>query len=180
MKNRTLTRGLVRAVATSAMLAVLAGAAPGPVLADGVRPLPPFTVVSATGQDVSASHLTTEARWVLICVKPGATATSRLLAALASWQLPPATMNSLVFVVEGSVERASAYLASQPDPRASGLVWYADPDGRAARALGVTGALTLQGIRDGAIDWTVAGVLNDPAAFESVLRTWIGAPSAVR
>jgi hypothetical protein len=170
----------VRGVLLAAVIAVMVGVAAGAAFAAEARPLPSFTVVSPEGREVTASSLTTEARWVLIYLKPGGTATSRLFAALAGWQFSPESMKRLVFIVEGPVDKTAAYLAKQTASGLGDLVWYADPEGNAAQALGLTGAPALMGIRDGAIDWTLAGVLNDPAAYASVVRTWIGAPPAVR
>jgi len=53
------------------------------------------------------------------------------------------------------------------------LTWYADPERVAATALELSGAPVLIGVRNGAVEWQVGGVLNDPAALESVVRSWV-------
>jgi hypothetical protein len=155
-------------------LALMAAAA-GTTFAAQFRPLPAFTVVAPDGRDVPSSSLTSEARWVLVYVKPDAAATSRLLKALAEWRLAPEQVRRIVLVVEGRRDQVAAFIAAKWATENGDLMWYADAGGEAASALGLTGAPALKGVRAGAIEWALEGVLNDPAAFESVVRTWIGA-----
>lgn len=172
------TAGLVRAAAAAAAVAALLGAVPARAIGtEGAGPIPPFTVVSPDGRAVPSASLTAESQWVLVSVRPGSKAASSLLEALAGWQFPPAAAGRLVFVVEGPLEQAGAYMAGAFQGGEGRPAWYADPDGQAGVALGATGSLTLHGIRGGAIQWTVDGVLGDPAACEPVLRTWAGAPA---
>ena len=147
--------------------------------ADG-RPLPSFTVVAPDGRAVQAPDLTGESRWVLVYIRPAGPAAQKLLVSLADWQLSAEMSRRLVLLVEGPVEKAAAYLGKEAGTVPGGFSWYADPDGRAAKAIGFTGAPALLGVRDGAIEWTLTGVLNDPSKYESVVRTWIGAAPAVR
>lgn len=51
--------------------------------------------------------------------------------------------------------------------------WFADPDGSARLALRITGTPFILGVTDGQIAWSLAGVLNDPRALESVMRGWV-------
>ena len=51
--------------------------------------------------------------------------------------------------------------------------WLADPDGAAWKALRLTGTPFILGIKDSQIVWSLAGVLNDPAVLESVIRSWV-------
>lgn len=139
------------------------------------RPLPSFSVAAPDGREVSSSSLTGETQWVLVYVRPGAVATTRLLEALAAWQLAAEHVTRIVLIVEGPADKAAEYLAGAWKPESGTLTWYADADGQAARALGLTGAPALKGVRAGAVAWSLEGVLNDPAAYEPTLKTWIGA-----
>ena len=139
------------------------------------RPLPSFSVAAPDGREVFSSSLTGETQWVLVYVRPGAVATTRLLEALAAWQLAAEHFTRIVLVVEGPADKAAEYLAGAWKPESGTLTWYADTDGQAARALGLTGAPALKGVRAGAVAWSLEGVLNDPAAYEPTLKTWIGA-----
>ena len=164
-------------VAALAMMGTVAGAG---ALAPGSGPLPAFTVVSSSGAAVPSARLSGEPRWLLVWARPGAAATKKLLTALVEWQLPQDSCRRIVVVFEGPAAKAAAYLASLGDSADSGAAWYADENGTAASALGITGAVALRGVRDGAIEWSLDGVLNDPAAFESVLRAWVDAAPAAR
>jgi len=139
------------------------------------QPLPAFSVAAPGGGTVNAAALSPEPQWVLLYVRPEAVATTRLLEALAAWQLPPDALRRIVLVVEGPADKASAYMAAKWTAANPPLAWYADPEGQAAAALGLTGAPALKGIKSGAVEWSLEGVLNDPAAYEPTLRTWIGA-----
>ena len=143
------------------------------------RPLAAFSVLAPDGREVPGTGMSSEPRWLLVYVKPGAVATDRLIAALGRWDLPADALKRLVLIVEGPVEQASEYLA----PRLTADVafrWYADPGGRAARALGFAEAPAFQGVAGGEVSWTLTGVLGDPDAYESVVRAGIGAPAAAR
>ncbi len=142
--------------------------------------MPSFTAVAPDGRLVRGQDLASEPRWVLVNLRPGAAAANKLLASLAGWQLTAETSKRLVLVVEGPVDVAAAWLGKQSGLPPSGLAWYADPDGGAAQALGFAGAPAVLGVRDGAIEWSLTGVLNDPSKYESVVRTWIGAAPVAR
>lgn len=167
------------ALIAMALVAAVAQAGQPPTPAQG-RPLPSFTVVAPGGRVVDARGLTGESSWVLVYVRPGGHAARRLLASLAGWQLPAEMAKRLVLVVEGPADQATAYLAREAGPTRGGLAWYADPDGGAAGALGFVGTPALLGVRDGAIAWTLTGVLTEPSTYESVVRAWIGAAPSAR
>jgi hypothetical protein len=40
-------------------------------------------------------------------------------------------------------------------------------------ALRLTGTPVLVGVKQGMIQWAISGVLNDPAALESAVKTWV-------
>ena len=173
------TVAVVPVVLVVAALGALAVAGRPASAADG-QPIPSFTVVAPDGRQVRSPELTGESRWVLVYVRPAGPAAQKLLVSLADWQLSAEMSRRLVLLVEGPVEQAAAYLGKAAGPALGGFSWYADPDGRAAKALGFAGAPAVLGVRDGAIEWTLTGVLNDPSKYESVVRTWIGAAQAAR
>lgn len=167
------------ALVAMALVAAAAQAGQPPTAAQG-RPLPSFTVVTPDGRTVGTADLTGEPQWVLVYVRPGGAVTRKLLASVAGWQPASAPPGRVVLVVGAPAETAAGYLAKEVGSSSSGWAWYADPDGRAARALGFAGAPALVGVREGAASWTLTGVLNEPSKYESVVRTWIGAAPAVR
>jgi hypothetical protein len=54
----------------------------------------------------------------------------------------------------------------------SRITWFADPDGSAARALKVEHTPAIAGIEHGAVQWSVAGVLNDPSGVKPLIVRW--------
>ena len=75
--------------------------------------------------------------------------------------------------MRGPSAAAAAYIAERLPPEAAAVAWYADETNDAARALEIQGAPVLVGVERGEIKWTISGVLNDPKALESVVRTWV-------
>ena len=171
----------IRALACLGLaFAVLAsmGAGPSQGPSSGSRPLPSFGLFAPDGHHVSSSALGGDVPWVLIYLKPDGPATPKLLSALAQWALPPDLARRVVLVVQGPLDVAAACLSAGPPSDGVVLAWYADPNGQAAQALALTGAPAIRGVRAGAMHWALDGVLNDPMAYESAIRTWIGAPAA--
>jgi hypothetical protein len=74
--------------------------------------------------------------------------------------------------VGGPADQAASFVAGRGDQFAA-VRWFADPGEAAWRAMRFTGTPSLVGVRDGQIQWTIAGVLNDPKALESVVRSWV-------
>jgi hypothetical protein len=136
------------------------------------RPLPPFTVTSAAGAPVASSALSGESRWVMLYVTPDCRSCTRVLRALKDWQSERLIARTVV-VVRGRADQAAPYIAQQLPPEVAAIRWHADEEGQAWRALELKGTPVLMGIDNGKIKWTLAGVLNDPKALESVVRTWV-------
>jgi hypothetical protein len=136
-------------------------------------PLPAFTAVAASGVAVTSDRLNAADRWVLVYVVPGTVVCDRLLRAVDEWTVSDGSR--VVVVAAGP----AAVLTESIRPLLTGsssIALYADPDGSAAGALGVTTGAALVGVADGALHWMVQGVLNDPRMVESVVRSWLRVP----
>jgi hypothetical protein len=138
------------------------------------RALPDFEVVSATGTAAPAAGLTTEARWLLAYVKPGSRPCDQLMNALEHWKIH-GLWERTVLVVGADLEGARAYVQSRLPKRAEEATWFADTEESAWKALNLKGVPVLLAVQDGRIAWTLSGVLNDPEALESVVRSWVEA-----
>jgi hypothetical protein len=136
------------------------------------RPLPAFSVVAAGGETRASGALSAEPRWVLMYVTPGCRSCDRLLQALKDWQSPQLLARTVV-IVRGPSAAAAAYIGERLPQEAAGVAWYADQAGEGAQALDLKGAPVLLGVERGEIKWTISGVLNDPKALESAVRTWV-------
>jgi hypothetical protein len=136
------------------------------------RPLPAFTVTSPAGNGVTSAALSSEERWVLIYVSPDCRSCDRLLASLKEWQSPQLTSRTVV-IVRGPAAAAAAYVAARLPAEVAAIAWYADERSEAWQALSLKGTPVLIAVERGEIDWTIAGVLNDPKALEPVVRRWV-------
>jgi len=132
------------------------------------RLLPRVTVISTGGAPVASDRLSSSDRWLLIYVAPACVSCQRLLRALDGWHLPQVS-ERVVVVVRGSREA----IDTEVSPMLSALQVYEDPEGNLARPLDLTGAPALLGIEHGRIDWSIDGVLNDPAIVEPLARSWL-------
>ena len=157
-----------------AVLLVAAAACATVPTADAAGPLPPFQVQRPDGSPAAGTELGGE-RWLLVYVVPASVGADRLLPVLEEdWN--DALAESLVFVVAAAPEEARAYLERKGGSAlAESVRWYADPDRSAARALELQGGLALFGVEQGAVDWKLDGVLEDPAAVTPVLKAWVEA-----
>lgn len=135
-------------------------------------PLPAFTATAADGTLVASGDLSAETQYVLVYVKPNCQPCDRVLSLIKAAKSPQFT-SRVVVVVNGDVSSGARYVARLVPPEAGPLTWYADSDGSAYRALRMSGAPMLVGVKGGRVMWSIAGVLNDAATVESVVRTWV-------
>ena len=163
---RTPARGCVAV----ALIACALGAA-APVRAVERGPLPAFQLLTLERAAVESAKIGPAGQWLLIYTTPTSAASARLLAAMKQWESPGLDARTVVVVgaaVDKAAEFAQQHAADYPAVR-----WFADPDGAAWKALRLTGTPFIVGIRDNQIVWSLAGVLNDPAVLESVIRSWV-------
>lgn len=159
-------------LAAGLVCAVPAAAAP-----QDVQPPPGFAVASASGAQVPSARLLAGPNRVLVYATAGTSSAAALVEALAAWRLELAAARRISVIVGGPADAIAAMMEAAGRMPAAGVAWFADTEGHAAKALGITGAVTLVGGRDGAVHWTVGGVLHDPAAYEPVVRAWLAAPA---
>lgn len=138
--------------------------------AAGQQPLPTFSVLAPGGAAVSSVQLSPTPQWVLVYLTPGQKSSDDLVKALAGWQLPPAR---IVVIARASLTDARAYVERASPAGPAPVAWYADTTDAAWHALQVRSTPMLSGVRDGALQWTISGVLNDPAMVEPVIRSWV-------
>jgi hypothetical protein len=144
-----------------------------PIHAGEQRALPAFTVVAPGGAAAPGQQLSAEQRWLILYVTPGCRSCDQLIASLKEWHTPQLAARTVV-IVRANPADAAEYIASHMPAEASDISWYADAASSAWQALALTGAPVLVGVESGQIKWTISGVLNDPAALEPVVRSWIG------
>lgn len=158
---------------TAAVVAVLLALAAQQATAIERRPLPTFQVAALDGTAVASPQLAVGGQWLLVYVAPGCAPCDRLLAAFKAWQTPDLLARTVI-VVGGTTDGAKAYLAAALPPEVSAIRSYADPLASAWTSLQLTGTPVIIGVKDGAVNWSISGVLNDPRALESAVKTWAG------
>jgi hypothetical protein len=140
---------------------------------DAPRALPAFSVIDADGRAVGSHSFAQQGRTLVVYIKADCRACDQLLGAISrvgSDSLAP----RLVLLIGAPVEGA-ATIAERAVPQGlRGATWYADREGDAWTALGLTGLPVMMGVDGETIAWTLRGA-QDRRLLESVVRTWIGA-----
>jgi hypothetical protein len=162
-----MTMRILAAIGAAAIMGTAATAAAQPR-----QPLPVFSVVDAGGAEVASANLTSQERWLLIYMSPECSPCELLMKSLRRWTSPEMLARTVI-VVAGTPEGARGFIEQHAGTELAGITWYADPEGKAAAALKVKSSPALAGIRAGQINWRLAGVLNEPGALQSIVRTWV-------
>ena len=158
----------LRSAAAAALVAALGMAAVGAV---EKGPLPAFQVAALDGAAVASSQMGPSGQWLLVYVTPTSAASARLLGGMKAWETPALDLRTVVVV--GAPVADTAAFARERAAEFPAVRWFADPEGAAWKALRLTGTPYILGIRNGQVVWSLAGVLNDPKALESVVRSWV-------
>ena len=139
------------------MIAAVAGLLTSASAGAADRPLPEFAVSSSDAATVSSAELGDGNHWLLVYVRPDCAPCDAVayLWAEEDAPAPPARVR----VIVGTASPATLARVQASYPMLNGATWYADANGEAARALGLTGAPVLLGMRGSAIAWTSQGLL---------------------
>ena len=136
------------------------------------RPLPAFEVVTSEGAAVSSAQLSSEAQYLLVYVNAASSTSRRLLDALGDWATPELARRTVV-VIGGTPQEAQRFIETGMPVSLQGTARYFDTGRSAWQALNLRGSPVLIGVRDGRTEWSLSGVLSDPAALKSVVLTWV-------
>jgi hypothetical protein len=151
---------------TSGLALALAFAAAGSA---EPRPLPAFTVAGLDGAAASSATLVREGQWLLVYVRPHSGPARTVLTALQKGRPGPAA-SKVVVVVGGTAGGARALAAEFVGLKDA--AWYVDTSEEAFRALGLAGVPVVLGLRDGGIEWSLAGVTPDGKRLAALLSSW--------
>jgi hypothetical protein len=154
-------------VAVAVLAAMVLGTA---VTARAAEPrmLPALNVTTLEGVSVESQTIVKPERWLLVYVRPQSGPSRSLLAALEKAR--GATPATVAIVVGG--DRAAANALAGDFPGLTLASWYVDARGEAFRALALTGVPVVLGMREGGIEWSLAGVVPDRKTLPSVLASW--------
>jgi hypothetical protein len=161
---------MLHALSTLALVAMMSGFQANAPRAD--RTLPAFQVTSPDGTTAASTQLSPESQWLLVYVNPASATTKRLLQAMRTWDAPE-LVSRTVLIFQGRAAEAQTFMDASLPEELRGMRWYADPDRSAWNALHLTGSPVLIGVANGRSDWSLSGVLGDPAALKSVVLTWV-------
>lgn len=138
----------MRFVQTAMVMAVVLLAGGRGIASAQDRPLPDFLVHGAADQEIASSVMSVQPKWLLVYVAPDCRPCNTLMRALPRWQSAE-LMVRVVLVVAGKTADAKAWVEKSLPPEMQNLTWFADPERAAAKALKLTGAPVLIGVRNG-------------------------------
>src|SRR5207244_814556 len=116
----------------------------------------------------SSAELADGNHWLLIYVRPDCAPCDAVAYLWTEGDAPAAPAR--VRVIVGGATAATLGQVQARYPMLNGAAWYADSNDEAARALGLTGAPVLLGMRGAAIAWRSQGLL---AITRSQISGWI-------
>ena len=143
---------------TSRLIIVAVAGLLAPAPAGAVdRPLPDFAVSSPDAGRVSSAELGDTNHWLLIYMRPDCAPCDAVAYLWTDGDAPAPAAR--VRVIVGGASPATLARVQAGYPMLNGATWYADANGDAARALGLTGGPVVLGMRGAAIAWTSYGLL---------------------
>ena len=121
------------------------------------RRLAAFTVLNDAGNPVESPDLAEGGGWLLIYTRVACGSCDQVL---DLWTADdPVMWTGRIRIVVGGAAPEGVAAFRQRFPSLAGASWYADTDGSAARALGLSGAPAVFGLTDQTIAWTSQGLL---------------------
>jgi hypothetical protein len=155
----------------AALAAILIVAVARAGIAAERMPLPAFALTRGDGTAVASDRLVQTGGWAVIYVTPQCVACQAVLRSFDR-AAQPTLARRLVIVVagagaEGVLEEAARY------PDLSDATWLGDPSNAIPRPIGDAGVPNILGIQGTMIEWSLAGVLTDPADVKSILVNWL-------
>ncbi len=141
--------------------------------ASAIEPVavPAFTVQSMSDIPVGSDQLSQSPRWILVYLTDDCRNCDEILHTLEAYRNPPLSGRLAVIVGGGTPETISALIG--PREKIASLRWYTDPDWQAYQALSISGTPVAFGIRDGIIEWSLAGTPWDQKTARSILTEWV-------
>jgi hypothetical protein len=157
----------MRTVVIAAALTVSLG-----VVAIGIerKPLPAFDLIDVEGRVTQSTRLSSPGPWLIVYVRPDCPPCETVLRSVDLDQDP--ALPSRIVVVVGTADLGALQQIRQRFPALASSSWYADAS-TGAPALGIASAPAVVGVRDGIVQWSVAGVLNDATDIRTIMTNWV-------
>jgi hypothetical protein len=152
------------------MIAAIAAMSAG-VRAAERGPLPALTLTNLAGAAVTTAQPSIEGAWLILYVQPDCGPCDQILKATSQAKHHRLAERLVVIVAGAGRAELDAIAARFPHLRRDAL--YADPTRDVLTRLKLPGVPAAIGLRGGSMEWTLAGVLADAGAVESVLASWV-------
>lgn len=133
--------------------------------------IPAFAVTGRDGRSRSSESLQRGGQWLLVVVHPSCKPCDTVLQAVAA--LPPEPTGSRLVIVISSGTAADVAALVERYPSLTTAEWLTGAAAEVNEALKLTAASALFGVRGNMIEWSVSGVLNDPADVRSIAASWL-------
>jgi hypothetical protein len=132
--------------------------------------LPVFALTDNAGRTVVSTQLARPGNWLLVYVGTDCPPCESVLRSVGPEEAPSLAPRMAIVVNSTDAEAIDGLVGRYPS--LAGASWYADA-AEGAQALRVTTVPAVFGVRDGTIEWSVAGVLSDPTDIKTIMSNWI-------
>ena len=132
--------------------------------------LPTFVLASLDGGSTNDGIARAGTR-VVIYVPSDCVNCDGILKSLGSPELR--ALSSKIVVVVGFGDPQPVLESRTRHPQLQQAAWFADSTGAVGQWLGPGSTITLLGIRDGIVEWSVGGVLTDARDLTTIITSWI-------
>ena len=132
--------------------------------------MPAFALTDSAGRTVASTQLVRPGNWLLVYVGPDCPSCESVLKSVGHEEA--ATLAPRMAIVVNSTDGEAIEGIVRRYPWLAAASWYAGAaDG--AEALRITSVPTVFGVRDGTIEWSVAGVLTDATDIKAIMSNWV-------
>lgn len=132
--------------------------------------LPVFALTDSAGRTVVSNQLARPGNWLLVYVGTDCPPCESVLKSVGAEEAPSLAPRMVIVVNSTDAEAIEGLVRRHPS--LAGAAWYADA-AEGARALRVETVPAVFGVRDGTIEWSVAGVLTDPTDIKTIISNWV-------
>jgi hypothetical protein len=134
-------------------------------------PLPAVDLITRDGATVRADAVAREGKWVIFYLHAACRSCEAVLAAIDGLDAADVARVTIVTEVKDVVELSSA---AGRFPRLAGVQWLGDTTGAMGARVAPQVAAAVIGLQGTMIEWSVTGIVTDPAQVRPIVTAWLG------
>ncbi len=136
-------------------------------------PVPDITLVDRHGAARQAPAVARAGTWLLVVAEPGCTSCDVMLDAATA---AASEAGGGVIVVLAGGAAADIEAASQRWPALAETSWFLADRTTVTEVFRLTTRGAIVGVRDGTVEWSLSGVITNPADLRTLCGAWLATP----